>query len=65
VSLLEKSALIGCSVGMKLEIRLIFGEIIQFFVCGSEFRARWLRIHVEQGNSYQNLSKWRFSKIVG
>jgi hypothetical protein len=28
-------------LGVKLEIRLIFGVIIQFFVCGSEFRARW------------------------
>jgi hypothetical protein len=28
-------------LGVKLEIRQIFGVIIQFFVCGSEFRARW------------------------
>jgi hypothetical protein len=28
-------------LGVKLGIRLIFGVIIQFFVCGSEFRARW------------------------
>jgi hypothetical protein len=28
-------------LGVKLEIRLIFGVIIQFFVCGSKFRARW------------------------
>jgi hypothetical protein len=27
--------------GVKLGIGLIFGVIIQFFVCGSEFRARW------------------------
>jgi hypothetical protein len=51
---------------MKLEIRLIFGIIIQFFVCnGSEFRAHWnkgIKIHVEQGNSYQNVD---FAKILG
>jgi hypothetical protein len=41
VSLLKKGAFIGCLVGMKLELGLIFGVIIQFFVCGSEFRARW------------------------
>jgi hypothetical protein len=28
-------------LGMKVEIRLIFGVIIQFFVRGFEFRARW------------------------
>jgi hypothetical protein len=28
-------------LGVKLGIRLIFGVIIQFFVGGSEFRARW------------------------
>jgi hypothetical protein len=28
-------------LGVKLEIRLIFGVIIQFFVFGSEFRTRW------------------------
>jgi hypothetical protein len=33
---------------IKLEIRLIFGVIIHFFVCGSEFRARW-----GHENSYQ------------
>jgi hypothetical protein len=28
-------------LGVKLEIRLIFEVNIRFFVCGSEFRARW------------------------
>jgi hypothetical protein len=28
-------------LGVKLGSRLIFGVIIQFFVGGSEFRARW------------------------
>jgi hypothetical protein len=28
-------------LSVKLGIRLIFGVIIQFFVCGSKFRARW------------------------
>jgi hypothetical protein len=27
--------------GFQLEIRQIYGVFIQFFVCGSEFRARW------------------------
>jgi hypothetical protein len=36
-------------LGVKLQIRLIFGVIIQFFVCGSKFRARW---HVWMTDSY-------------
>jgi hypothetical protein len=36
-------------LGVKLGIRLIFGVIIQFFVCGSKFRARW---HVWMKDSY-------------
>jgi hypothetical protein len=62
----QKRCIYWVFFGMKLEIRLIFGIIIQFFVCnGSEFRARWnkgIKIHVEQGNSYQNVD---FVKIVG
>jgi hypothetical protein len=60
VSLLKKGAFIGYSIGLNFEIRLIFGVFIQFFVSGSEIRAldiMRIRIHVKQGNSYQNLSK--------
>jgi hypothetical protein len=42
------------SLGVKLKIRLIFGVIIQFFVCGSEFRARW---HVWMKDS---CGAWKF-----
>jgi hypothetical protein len=52
---------IGCSVGIKLVSSLIFGVIIQFFVGGSGVGIMRLRIRVDQGNSYQNVSNIDFA----
>jgi hypothetical protein len=45
---------------MKLEMRLILRVIIQFFVCGSEFRARWHNEIEDSCRSGKFLSKSRF-----
>jgi hypothetical protein len=46
--------------GMKYEIRQNFGVIIQFFVCGSEFRARWQNEIKDSFRAGKFLSKCRF-----
>jgi hypothetical protein len=59
VSLLKNGAIIGRSVSKKIEIRLIFGVIIQF----SEFRARWhseIKDSSRAGKFLSKVSKCRF-----